>query len=130
MIAPILENDVAKLTLLDLSNYEHLIPIGAQDKLVQYSPSQISTPEELKKKPRSKKVKTMFLTKGDNNPVDDRGLYPKNTAYLDEDNIVGHVYANIPYSGFVTLLLNDYPYVKYTLIGFMLLTSLVSKDQG
>ena len=88
------------------------------------------TPEELKKKPRSKKVKTMFLTKGDNNPVDDRGLYPKNTAYLDEDNVVGHVYANIPYSGFVTLLLNDYPYVKYTLIGFMLLTSLVSKDQG
>ena len=88
------------------------------------------TPEELKEKPRSNAIKTMFMTKGDNNPVDDRGLYPKGVAYLDEDNIVGHVYANIPYSGYMTLLLNDYPYVKYSLIGFMLLTSLVSKDQG
>lgn len=48
MTAPTLQNDIAKLTLLDLSNYEHLIPIGAQDKLVQYSPSKIATPEDLK----------------------------------------------------------------------------------
>ena len=68
------------------------------------------------------------MTKGDNNPVDDRGLYPKGVAYLDENAVVGHVLANIPYSGFLTLLVNDYPYVKYTLVGFMLLTSLVSKD--
>ena len=86
------------------------------------------TPEEMKKKPRASKTKTMFVTKGDNNPVDDRGLYPKNMAYLDETLVVGHVLANIPYSGFLTLLVNDYPYVKYSLIGFMLLTSLVSKD--
>ena len=37
--------------------------------------------------------KRLFLSKGDNNPVDDRGLYPKNKAYLDESNIVAHVYA-------------------------------------
>jgi RimJ/RimL family protein N-acetyltransferase len=48
MIAPMLENDIVKLTLLDLSNYEHLIAIAAQDKLVQYSPSKIGTPEDLK----------------------------------------------------------------------------------
>jgi RimJ/RimL family protein N-acetyltransferase len=48
MKAPTLENAFAKLTLLDLSNYEKLIAIAQQDKLVQYSPSKIDTPEDLK----------------------------------------------------------------------------------
>ncbi len=48
MKVPTLENDRVKLSLLDLSNYEHLIPIGKQDKLVQYSPTDIATPESLK----------------------------------------------------------------------------------
>ena len=43
-----LENDFVKLTLLDLSNYDHLIFIAKQDKLIQFSPSDISTPESLK----------------------------------------------------------------------------------
>lgn len=46
-----------------------------------------------KKKDGAKKKKTLFLSKGDNNPVDDRGLYPKGKVYLDETNVVGHVYA-------------------------------------
>ena len=48
MNTPNLENEFVKLTLLDLSNYEHLIPIAQQDKLIQFSPSDISTPEVLK----------------------------------------------------------------------------------
>jgi RimJ/RimL family protein N-acetyltransferase len=48
MSIPYLENDFVKLTLLDLSNYEHLIPIARQDKLIQFSPSDISTPDALK----------------------------------------------------------------------------------
>ena len=68
------------------------------------------------------------MSKGDNNKVDDRGLYPKNQIYLDESNIVGHVFASIPYSGFLTLLLNDYPAVKYSMIGFMFLGVLLSKE--
>jgi len=47
-MTPQLENERVKLTLLDLSNYKHLIPIGSQDKLVQYSPTDIATPEALK----------------------------------------------------------------------------------
>lgn len=46
-----------------------------------------------KKDKNQKKKKTLFLSKGDNNPVDDRGLYPKGKVYLDESNVVGHVYA-------------------------------------
>ena len=37
------------------------------------------------------KLETYFLSKGDNNPVDDRGIYPKGSAYLHEKNVVGHV---------------------------------------
>ncbi len=48
MSTPNLENDFVKLTLLDLSNYEHLIPIAQQDRLIQFSPSDISSPEALK----------------------------------------------------------------------------------
>lgn len=48
MISTHLENEFVKLSLLDLSNYNYLIPIAKQDKLIQYSPSDISTPEALK----------------------------------------------------------------------------------
>jgi uncharacterized membrane protein len=44
----ILENERVKLTPLTLENYENLFPIASQKKLVQYSPSDIETPEALK----------------------------------------------------------------------------------
>jgi RimJ/RimL family protein N-acetyltransferase len=48
MIAPTLENDRVKLTLLGMSNYEYLIGVASQKDLIQYSPSKIDTPEDLK----------------------------------------------------------------------------------
>ncbi|MEZ4803017.1 MAG: GNAT family protein [Gelidibacter sp.] len=48
MTAPYLENDYVRLSLLDLSNYKHLLEIASQDNLLAYSPSDISTPETLK----------------------------------------------------------------------------------
>jgi RimJ/RimL family protein N-acetyltransferase len=48
MSAPYLENERVRLTLLDLSNYTHLIPIAQEKDLVYYSPSDIATPESLK----------------------------------------------------------------------------------
>jgi RimJ/RimL family protein N-acetyltransferase len=48
MNIPPLENDRVKLTLLDLSNYKHLLDIAKQKDLVQYSPSRIETPDEFK----------------------------------------------------------------------------------
>ena len=44
-----LENERVRLEPLTLENYKHLIPIACQKKLVQYSPSDIETPEALKK---------------------------------------------------------------------------------
>ena len=34
-----------------------------------------------------------ILTKGDNNPVDDRGLYPKGQLWVREDQVLGKVVA-------------------------------------
>ena len=48
MEAPTLENERVKLILLGLSNYKHLTEIAQQDKLIQYSPYKIDTPEDLK----------------------------------------------------------------------------------
>jgi RimJ/RimL family protein N-acetyltransferase len=47
-MTPTLENERVKLSLLDLSNYKHLTEIAQQENLIQYSPSDISTPEKLK----------------------------------------------------------------------------------
>ncbi len=44
-----LENEYVKLEPLTLENYQHLIPIASQEKLVEYSPSDIETPESLRK---------------------------------------------------------------------------------
>ena len=45
---PTLENDFIKLSPLNLSNYHFLLPIASQEKLVQYSPSNIESGEALK----------------------------------------------------------------------------------
>lgn len=46
--SPTLENEFVILTPLTIENYEALISIGAEDKLVQYSPSDIYTAKSLK----------------------------------------------------------------------------------
>ncbi|WP_044398205.1 GNAT family N-acetyltransferase [Lacinutrix sp. Hel_I_90] len=43
-----LENNRVTLTLLDLSNYKHLIEIAKEKDLIFYSPNTIATPEKLK----------------------------------------------------------------------------------
>lgn len=45
---PTLENERVQLSALSLSNYKKLIPIASQEKLVQYSPTAIETPERLR----------------------------------------------------------------------------------
>ena len=48
MKVPTLENNRVKLTPLSLENYKHLTEIAQQENLVQYSPSKIDTPRDLK----------------------------------------------------------------------------------
>ena len=48
MQGPTLEDKRVRLTVLDLTNYKHLLAIAQEPNLVQYSPSKIDTPDDLK----------------------------------------------------------------------------------
>ncbi|CAH1251360.1 signal peptidase complex catalytic subunit SEC11A [Branchiostoma floridae] len=57
-----------------------------------------------------------FLTKGDNNSVDDRGLYAPGQLWLHRKDVVGRARGFVPYVGIVTILMNDYPKFKYAIL--------------
>ncbi|KHN72768.1 Signal peptidase complex catalytic subunit SEC11C, partial [Toxocara canis] len=59
---------------------------------------------------------TKFLTKGDNNQVDDRGLYAPGQFWLTRKDVVGRAKGFVPYVGMVTILMNDYPKLKYAVL--------------
>lgn len=66
------------------------------------------------------------MTKGDANPVNDRGLYEDNQLWLNKRHIVGRIKGFLPYIGILTILLNDYPMLKWgvlLIMGIMVLTS-------
>ena len=69
-----------------------------------------------------------FLTKGDNNNIDDRNLYAPGHLWLQRGEILGRARASLPYAGMVTILLNDYPALKFVLVGLMALFVLTSRE--
>ena len=71
-----------------------------------------------------------LLTKGDNNSVDDRGLYAPGQMWLQRDDVLGRARGAVPYIGMVTIILNDYPMLKYCLVGIMGLFVLTNKEGG
>uniref|UniRef100_A0A7S0YZE4 Signal peptidase complex catalytic subunit SEC11 n=1 Tax=Hemiselmis tepida TaxID=464990 RepID=A0A7S0YZE4_9CRYP len=68
------------------------------------------------------------LTKGDNNDVDDRGLYAPDQRWLNRKHIIGRAMGYLPYVGMVTIIMNDYPYLKYALIGLLGIFVLTSRE--
>lgn len=57
-----------------------------------------------------------FLTKGDNNSVDDRGLYAPGQLWLTKKDIVGKARGVLPFVGMITIYMNEYPNFKVILI--------------
>lgn len=73
--------------------------------------------------------KVELLTKGDNNRVDDRGgVYARGQMWLNRDDIVGKAVGVLHYVGMVTIVMNDYPQLKYVLLGLLGLFALTSKE--
>merc|ERR1719487_2702 len=60
-----------------------------------------------------------ILTKGDNNQVDDRGLYAHKQLFIGRKEVMGRAQGFLPYVGMITIWLNDYQWLKYILIGSM-----------
>ncbi|CAM9397086.1 signal peptidase complex catalytic subunit SEC11A [Lampetra fluviatilis] len=69
-----------------------------------------------------------FLTKGDNNSVDDRGLYKPGQNWLERKDVVGRARGFVPYIGIVTILMNDYPKFKYALLACLGLFVLIHRE--
>ena len=48
--------------------------------------------------------------------------------WLQRSEILGRARASLPYAGMVTILLNDYPALKFVLVGLMALFVLTSRE--
>ena len=71
----------------------------------------------------------MLLTKGDNNEVNDRGIYGTETTWLSKKHIMGRVRGSVPYLGVVTIVLTENTYVKFAVLGIAILLILTSKGK-
>ncbi|XP_073241332.1 signal peptidase complex catalytic subunit SEC11A-like [Porites lutea] len=69
-----------------------------------------------------------FLTKGDNNSVDDRGLYAPGQLWLQRKDVVGRARGFVPYIGMVTIIMNDYPKFKYFVLAGLGLFVLIHRE--
>ena len=69
-----------------------------------------------------------LLTKGDNNMRDDRSLYAKGQDWLYRDHVLGKAFAFIPYVGMMTILMNDYPWLKFIILGSLSVLVLFTRD--
>lgn len=68
------------------------------------------------------------LSKGDNNIPDDRDLYGPYRNWLDRPMIAGRAFAFLPYAGMLTIIMNDYPQVKWVLLLTLSALALVGAD--
>ncbi|TDL27984.1 hypothetical protein BD410DRAFT_338418 [Rickenella mellea] len=71
--------------------------------------------------------KQYLLTKGDNNYADDIELY-QGLEWLERKHIVGKVRGFLPYVGYVTIAMNDFPQLKYALLGGLGLMALIQRE--
>lgn len=70
----------------------------------------------------------IFLTKGDNNSVDDRGLYAPGQLWLSKKDIVGRARGFLPYVGMITIYMNEYPNFKYAILGVLAVYVLLHRE--
>lgn len=82
----------------------------------------------IKRHEDSKTGTIKYLTKGDNNQVDDRGLYNPGQKWIVPEEIIGRARGQCPYVGIVTILLNDYPKLKYICLSILGVFLLVRKE--
>ncbi|KAL1311435.1 hypothetical protein AAFC00_001596 [Neodothiora populina] len=70
-----------------------------------------------------------LLTKGDNNAADDTELYARGQSFLTRHtDVVGSVVGYVPFVGYITILLSEYPWLKTVMLGFMALTVVLQRE--
>ncbi|CAM9431714.1 unnamed protein product, partial [Ectocarpus fasciculatus] len=114
--------------ILFLTNYDDPIRVG-EIVVFKVKDREIPIVHRVIKVHEKHDGKIEVLTKGDNNRVDDRGLYAPGQQWLQREDILGRARGALRFLGMVTIILNDYPLVKYVLIGVMGLFVLTNKEQ-
>ncbi|TDL15965.1 hypothetical protein BD410DRAFT_832348 [Rickenella mellea] len=69
-------------------------------------------------------VKQRILTKGDNNPVDDIGLY-RGLEWIERRHVIGKVRGFVPYVGYISIAINEFPRLRLLVFGGTALMALV-----
>ncbi|XP_050271896.1 uncharacterized protein LOC126715364 isoform X1 [Quercus robur] len=69
-----------------------------------------------------------ILTKGDNNPKDDRVLYAQGQRWVQRHHVMGRAVGFLPYVGWMTIIMTEKPIIKYIIIGALGLLVITSKD--
>jgi len=79
------------------------------------------------------KAITTLLTKGDANPGDDIPIFwdamGPNMKWLNTKHLIGVGRAYVPLIGMVTIMMNDYPLLKYLMIGGLALMVLIGNKE-
>ena len=123
-----MEPSIHRGDLLVLSNFQQP-PLTSGDIVVYKIPGkEIPIVHRIIKIHDSLKGGIKVLSKGDNNMVDDRGLYGYGRDWLERDLIIGKARAFLPYAGMVTILMNDYPQLKYVVFGVLSILALISGE--
>lgn len=102
--------------MLFLTNFESPLEIG--EVLVYKLPGQdipIVHRSHISQDKGAQTHEIFLLTKGDNNTVDDRGLYPKGEFWLTRGQVLGRITGYLPYLGYLSIFFADYPLLKYGL---------------
>lgn len=82
---------------------------------------------------KEKTVPTLLLTKGDNNHGDDVPIYHDanpSMRWLRTSHLIGVGRAYVPWIGYATIAMSDYPVLKYLLIGGLAFFVLVGSKDG
>lgn len=112
-----MEPGVHRGDLLVLTNYDKQQRLVSGDIVVYKLPERnIPIVHRLIKVHEDKNLDIDVLSKGDNNIPDDRDLYGYGRKWLQRPMIIGRAFAFLPYAGMLTILMNDYPALRYCLL--------------
>eukprot|EP00128_Syssomonas_multiformis_P001780 Colp12_sorted_trinity150504_noHs@13949 len=123
-----MEPAFARGDLLFLTNYQNE-PLRVGEIVVfKVKGRDIPIVHRILKLHENHKGEPIFLTKGDHNSVDDRGLYARGQLWLERDDIVGRARGFVPYVGIVTIIMNDYPWLKAVLLAGLGIFVLIHRE--
>lgn len=124
-----MEPGVHRGDLLVLKNFDTTERLVSGDIVVYKLPKR-ETPivHRIIKIHEDAKLNIDVMSKGDNNIPDDRDLYGPGVDWLTRSMIAGRAVAFLPYAGMLTIIMNDYPQVKYVLLSVLSALALVGAD--